>query len=304
MVLVDRIAIALGLHQRLIDSIEICYREAGEVIFEGAAGGPGNGSEHAGSTLRFNEKFQCKTCGLEFAQPEPVLFSFNSPAGACPRCQGFGNTIDFDMDRVIPDRSLSLEAGAVEPWTKPKFRSWLGNFRKSAKGRVRFTVPFCDLTAPSRKPSSSSSAASSTTRNQEIQTARARLPEPLSRLRAVPGVPRRTPAQGSPLRPRGRPDVAEILRMNIAEAGQFFDSLELSAEEAPSPTNPGGDPPTLEIPQRRGLDYLTLDRLSATLSGGEANASSSPPPWGRGWWAPVTCSTSLPSGCTAATPAG
>ena len=94
-VLVDRIAIAPDLHQRLVDTVEICYREAGEVIFESASGG---------ERLRFNEKFQCKTCGLEFATPEPILFSFNSPVGACPRCQGFGNTIDFDMDRVIPDQ--------------------------------------------------------------------------------------------------------------------------------------------------------------------------------------------------------
>ena len=74
---------------------------------------------------------------MEFAEPEPILFSFNSPAGACPRCQGFGNTIDFDMDRAIPDKSLSLEQGAVEPWTKPKYRSWLGNFARHARGTVR-----------------------------------------------------------------------------------------------------------------------------------------------------------------------
>jgi excinuclease ABC subunit A len=109
-VLVDRIAIGPDLHQRLVDTIEICYREAGEVIFES----PDVGAGHA-RPLRFNEKFQCKTCLMEFAQPEPILFSFNSPIGACPRCQGFGNTIDFDMDRVIPDKSLSLDEGAVEP---------------------------------------------------------------------------------------------------------------------------------------------------------------------------------------------
>ena len=54
-----------------------------------------------------------------------ALFSFNSPAGACPRCQGFGNTIDYDMDLVIPDKGLTLDEGAVEPWTKPKGREWL-----------------------------------------------------------------------------------------------------------------------------------------------------------------------------------
>jgi excinuclease ABC subunit A len=85
--LADRIAIGPDLHQRLVDTLEICYREAGEAVFEAAAGG---------ERLRFSEKFACKTCNLEFTEPEPILFSFNSPFGACPRCQGFGNTIDFD----------------------------------------------------------------------------------------------------------------------------------------------------------------------------------------------------------------
>ena len=71
-------------------------------------------------------RFECKQCHLRFEQPEPRLFSFNNPYGACPRCQGFGNTIDFDMDLVIPDKSKSLADGAIEPWTKPKYRP-LGN---------------------------------------------------------------------------------------------------------------------------------------------------------------------------------
>ncbi len=106
-ILADRIAVGPDLHQRLVDTIEICYREAGEVIFEAADGS---------RQIRFNEKFQCKTCGAEFNPPEPILFSFNSFL-ARPRCQGFGNTIDFDMDRIIRDKTLSLEEGAVEPWT-------------------------------------------------------------------------------------------------------------------------------------------------------------------------------------------
>ncbi len=60
----------------------------------------------------FNERFECKTCGTVYQEPEPRLFSFNNPYGACPRCQGFGNTIDFDIDLVIPDRGKSLNEGA------------------------------------------------------------------------------------------------------------------------------------------------------------------------------------------------
>src|SRR5581483_618829 len=140
-ILADRLAIAPDLHQRLVDAIETSYREGGEIIFENAS---------SGERLRFSEKFACKRCGMEFVTPEPILFSFNSPFGACPRCQGFGNTIDFDMDRVIPDKALSIEEGAVEPWTKPKYRSWLGNFRKTARNRVRLNVSYCDLTDAER----------------------------------------------------------------------------------------------------------------------------------------------------------
>ncbi len=130
--LVDRIAISPTMRQRLVDTVEICYRESGEVIFEPAQGG---------ERVRFSEKFACKRCGKEFADPEPNLFSFNNPQGACPRCQGFGNTIDYDMDLVIPNRSLSLQEGAVDPWTKPQHAGYLVDFRRTSKGRVRFGVP-------------------------------------------------------------------------------------------------------------------------------------------------------------------
>ncbi|MGO9009218.1 MAG: excinuclease ABC subunit UvrA [Bryobacteraceae bacterium] len=263
-VLVDRIAIGPGLHQRLVDTVEICYREAGEVIFESAA--------PPARTLRFNEKFQCKTCGMEFALPEPILFSFNSPFGACPRCQGFGNTIDFDLDRVIPDKSLSLDAGAVEPWTKPKYRSWLGNFRKSARGKVRFRAAFADLTDEERE------LVYDFVRRffAYLETKKYKLHVRvfLSRYRGYALCPE---CKGARLRKEalyvrvGGRNLAELVRLNIAEAAQFFDALALKPEETAI-----ADKILVEIRQRLkflndvGLEYLTLDRLSSTLSGGEA----------------------------------
>ncbi len=262
-VLVDRLAMAPDLHQRLVDTIEICFREAGEIVFQSAAGD---------QAFRFNERFECKTCGRQFSPPEPTLFSFNSPAGACPRCQGFGNTIDFDMDRVIPDRGLTLKAGAVEPWTKPKYRSWLGNFAKSGGKRVPFDVPFCDLT---------------TGQQDEVfafirrffdflETKKYKLHVRvfLSRYRGYALCP---DCKGSRLRQdalyvrvAGR-SLADVVRMNIAEAYEFFQTLDLSPEETAI-----AEKILVEIRQRLkflndvGLEYLTLDRLSSTLSGGEA----------------------------------
>jgi excinuclease ABC subunit A len=262
-VLVDRIAITPDLHQRLVDTIEICYREAGEVIFQSAAGD---------RTLRFNEKFQCKTCGKEFAVPEPILFSFNSPAGACSRCQGFGNTIDYDMDRVIRDRTLSLEEGAVEPWTKPQYRSWLANFRKHAKGSVRFDVAICDLKEAEREKILD--FIRRFFEYLEGKKYKMHVRVFLARYRGYALCP---DCRGARLRAEalyvrvGGKNLADVVRMNIAEAYEFFQTLHLSPEEAGI-----ADKVLVEIRQRLkflndvGLEYLTLDRLSATLSGGEA----------------------------------
>jgi excinuclease ABC subunit A len=262
-VLVDRIAIGPGLHQRLVDTIEICYREAGEVIFENAS---------TSERLLFNERFQCKTCGRDFNEPEPILFSFNSPFGACPRCQGFGNTIDFDMDRVIPDKTLSIDDGAVDPWTKPKYRSWLANFRKHAGRSFHCKTPFCDLTEAERDKVYDFIYRFFD--HLETKKYKVHIRVFLSRYRGYALCPE---CKGARLRKEalyvqvGGKNLAEVVRMNIAEAQQFFDSLDLSPEETAV-----ADKILVEIRQRLkflndvGLEYLTLDRLASTLSGGEA----------------------------------
>ena len=261
-VLVDRIAITPDLHQRLVDTVEICYREAGEIVFESAAGG---------ERLRFNQKFQCKTCGLEFAEPEPTLFSFNSPAGACPRCQGFGNTIDYDPDRIIPDKSLSLEEGAVEPWTKPKYRVWAANFKKHAKS-FPVRTPVCDLSAAERQKLEDFVRRFFDYLESKKYKMHVRVF--LSRYRGYALCPE---CRGARLRKEalyvrvGGKNLGEVVRMNIAEARDFFETLDLTPEESAI-----ADKILVEIRQRLkflndvGLEYLTLDRLSATLSGGEA----------------------------------
>src|SRR5215510_12148497 len=146
-VLVDRLKIAPDIRQRLIDSVEICFRENnGEVILEVLDWPSGNGAAPQQKQFRFSESFECKNCGIRYEDPEPQLFSFNSPFGACPRCQGFGNTIDLDLDLVIPDKSKSITQGAIEPWTKPRYRAYLNEFKKTARLRsVRMDVPFRDL---------------------------------------------------------------------------------------------------------------------------------------------------------------
>ena len=266
-VLVDRFVITPDLHQRIVDTTEICYREGGEVIFEEATP-----SDPQPRTLLFNEKFACKQCGLGLATPEPGLFSFNNPMGACPRCQGFGNTIDYDMELVIPDAGLTLDEGAVQPWTKDQYQ-WFGtHFRKSSRGKVRWNVPFCDLTAEEKQ----------LVYDQvhkffaEVETKKYKVHVRvfLSRYRGYAECPdcrgSRLRADALNVRIGGR-TIADIARLNIEKAYEFFEKLDLTPEESAI-----AEKILVEIRQRLkflndvGLDYLTLDRLASTLSGGEA----------------------------------
>jgi excinuclease ABC subunit A len=130
-VLVDRLVARADVRERLVDSFETCF-------IEGHGAALVRTAEESPRALKFNERFECKYDGTLYAQPEPRLFSFNNPYGACPTCQGFGNTIGLDLDLVIPNPALSLAEGAVEPWTKPQYdwaRTELRRFCRQEKIR-------------------------------------------------------------------------------------------------------------------------------------------------------------------------
>ena len=127
-VLLDRIVVSAENRARIVDAAEIAYREGGEVIFEEVqrptdedlAGTPKPRDDNAERRRhRFSGEYECKSCHRPGKEPEPRLFSFNNPFGACPRCQGFGNTVDYDLNLVIPDKGLSLNDGAIDPGTGP-----------------------------------------------------------------------------------------------------------------------------------------------------------------------------------------
>ncbi|PYR01192.1 MAG: excinuclease ABC subunit A, partial [Acidobacteria bacterium] len=82
-----------------------------------------------------------------YEAPQPRLFSFNNPFGACPTCHGFGNIIELDMALVVPDPTLSIQQGAIEPWSKPHYRTQLAELKRAArKEKVRIDVPWSELT--------------------------------------------------------------------------------------------------------------------------------------------------------------
>src|SRR2546427_958671 len=273
-VLVDRLKMAPDIRQRLIDSIEICFRENnGEVVLEVLDLPSGNGSAPHEKQFRFSESFECKKCGIRYEDPEPKLFSFNNPFGACPRCQGFGNTIDLDLDLVIPDKNKPLNQGAIEPWTKPRYRIYFNEFkRKLSARRISPSTSFRLLS--SEDQAFVMNAIREFFEYLETKKYKLHVRVFLSRYRGYTVCPE---CGGSRLRQEARDifingkNIADVCRMTIQENHEFFSHLKLT----PSQTKIA-ERILLEIQSRLkflndvGLQYLTLERLSSTLSGGEA----------------------------------
>jgi excinuclease ABC subunit A len=275
-VLVDRLVVSAEARTRVVDAIETAYRESGEVIFEipGESGGA-----RTTRILRFAQRFECKHCSLKYEEPEPRLFSFNNPYGACPRCQGFGNTIDFDLDLVIPDKLKTLADGAIEPWTKPKYRPLFTDLKRYAKqAGIPLDVPWADLEDEQRELVLNGDGKFLGVRGffnyLERKKYKLHVRVFLSRYRgysvcsACNGTRLRVEARQVKINSR---NVCEICALTVEEALRFFEQVELRAEEAEI-----ADKVLQEIRERLrflndvGLEYLTLNRLSSTLSGGEA----------------------------------
>ena len=277
-VVVDRLAVAPEIRSRLADSVEICYREGkGEAILEF----PPSDTHPETERIVFSDRFECKKCGLTYQEPEPRLFSFNNPYGACPRCQGFGNTIDFDIDLVIPDRSKSINEGVIQPWTKPRYRSLWQDLKRFARARgIPLDVPFRQLTSEQRDliiegdPDADFTGVNGFFAWLERKKYKLHVRVFLSRYRGYATCPdcsgTRLRAEARAVRIQGK-SITEVCKLTVTEARQFFDSLELAPEAAAI-----AERILQEIQQRLrfldqvGLDYLTLDRLTSTLSGGEA----------------------------------
>src|SRR3989475_4745686 len=305
-VLVDRLVARDDVRQRLVDSLETSFREGhGQAVIETAlpfpvgrgVGGEGDSAlepspnplpRGAGKTssshndrtrLRFSEKFECKYDGTVYATPEPRLFSFNNPFGACPTCQGFGNTIGLDLDLVIPNPGLTLSEGAIEPWTKPQFEWAQDELRQSCKAeKIPLNVPFNQLPKSQQRAVINGKSDWSGVRGffDWLDTKKYKLHVRvfLSKYR---GYTRCPDCDGARLRQEARDvrvgnrTLPEVSSFSIKEAAAFFDALELTPEQSAI-----ADRGLFEMRRRLrflvdvGLDYLTLDRLASTLSGGEA----------------------------------
>jgi excinuclease ABC subunit A len=274
-VLLDRIVVNAENRARIVDAVETAYREGGEAIFEEAL----RDETAERRRLRFSGAYECTNCHKPGREPEPRLFSFNNPFGACPRCQGFGNTVDYDLNLIIPDQGFTLNDGAIDPWNRPKYRSWLTDLRKRAPELgIPMDVPWRDLPEPVQeivlRGKGGFEGVYGFFAQMDRKKYKLHVRVMLSKYRGYAECPdcrgQRLRAEARSVRLNGR-NICQAAALTIAQAKHFFDTLKLT----PMQEEIAG--PILEEVRQRllfldavGLDYLTLDRLASTLSGGEA----------------------------------
>ncbi|HXK61846.1 MAG TPA: excinuclease ABC subunit UvrA, partial [Acidobacteriota bacterium] len=258
------------------DSIDTCYREGNGVAEAIVLADPAQGRVE--QRLRFTDRFECQYCRITYRAPEPRLFSFNNPFGACPTCQGFGNTMTIDPDLVIPDPRLTLKEGPVDPFMKPRYRKFYRRLLAYAEANnIPMDVPYNQLPEEFRRRiwngDKGFPGVKGFFRYLERKKYKMHVRIFISRYR---GYARCPDCGGERLCQEAR-DVyvgdkrlTELTNLPISEVSDFFDNLKL-----PEIDEAIAEKLLKEIRQRLGflikvgLDYLSLDRVTSTLSGGE-----------------------------------
>ncbi|HEX9659591.1 MAG TPA: excinuclease ABC subunit UvrA, partial [Rhodothermales bacterium] len=260
---------------RFADSVEMAFREGlGLSVVYRFGDGEGEG---AGDTLQFSEFFERD--GMRFEDPEPQMFSFNSPLGACPECQGFGKVAGIDKDLVIPNPDLTIRQNAIAPFATEQWRDhYRALIRVAARTGLRIDVPYSTLTTEERKLLWNGDGEyigingffdflkkHAYKMHYRIFSARFR------------GYTRCPKCDGYRLRSDalyvriGGLHIGEVCELTIADAQRFFADLKLTEfEEAVAGRVLTETRNRLRYLNEVGLDYLSLDRLSHTLSGGES----------------------------------
>jgi len=269
-VVVDRLLLRGDQRGRLAESLELAFREGGGGAVVHVPGG---------GRRRLSERLECPRCGRAYTELEPRLFSFNNPFGACPTCHGFGNLIEVDIDLVVPDKRKSLAEGAIEPWNRAHYRGVQTQLRRLARRRgIPFDVPWSFLDEAHRRlvleGDDEFPGVLGFFRQLEGRKYRVQVRALLARYRGYHECPA---CRGSRLRPEalavrvGGRAIHELGAMSVRDAHAFLSSLALGdSERAVAGRVLDEIGRRLTVLADVGLDYLTLDRPSASLSGGEA----------------------------------
>jgi len=266
---VDRFPLSLetDFQKRIADSAQTAFYEAeGECIIQ----------VEEGETTMFNNRYELD--GMTFIEPEPKLFNYNNPVGACPRCEGFGRIIGIDEEKVIPDPSLSVYDGAVAPWSGEKSSLWQQDFIKKGN-KLNFPIhrSYVDLTKEEIKLlwDGAGDIRGIHTFFRELEQASYKIQNRVT-LARYRGRTICTECGGGRLRPEATyvkvagKSIPELAMMSIRDLKTFFDQLTLPPLEEKTAARI-----LLEIRNRLrtmsnvGLGYLHLERISSTLSGGE-----------------------------------
>jgi excinuclease ABC subunit A len=299
-VVVDRLIVKEGIAKRLADSLETALRYGGDLVKVEVLPEPGQAVDArtrrrgaAGEEHLFSQKLSCPDCGISYPELAPRMFSFNSPHGACPTCDGLGVQLVFDPDKVVPDDSLSLAQGAIAPWgRRPEaYKPLLDGLAKHF--RVKLETPYGELpdefkqallygtgTTPiqlsfgaGRKVARPFDGVLALLQRRFRETESELRREELSHYQSEQ--PCKT-CNGTRLKKEaqfvkiGGRSISEVTALSITAAIEFIDQLELTPQEVAI-----GRLILKEIRERLGflanvgLTYLTLDRSAGTLSGGE-----------------------------------
>ncbi len=291
-VVVDRLVVRQGLQQRLADSFETALELSDGLAFTEDA--------DSGDRITFSAKFACPVSGFTIEEIEPRLFSFNSPHGACPACDGLGATIYFDPVLVVPDEAKSLEDGAVEPWagsTSPYYQQTLESLAKHLKVTMR--TPWAKLPERARQLILFGSDGAEIRMRYDDGLRAYETKKPFEGV--IPNMDRRwretdsdwvreelakyqgerpcETCKGDRLKPEALAvkvatrSISEVARLSVGDALAWFSGLE---EQLKPQSREIAHRILKEIRDRLrflsdvGLEYLTLARASATLSGGES----------------------------------
>ena len=278
-VVVDRITPSVDPPGRVTEAVATAFAEGLGRALVKVVGGP---------LLEFSEAFECARCGQAFEEPQPRLFSFNNPFGACPACHGFGNLIEIDQELVVPDPARTLAGGAIEPWSRPRYRAVVAEMKRFARRHgVPVDVPWSDLPEEHRRlvleGDEEFQGVIGFFRGLETKKYKVQVRVFLSRYRGYQVCPdcagRRLRREALNVRVGGL-DIDAVCALSVREALAFLARAGKDADDAggaPGVANGDAAARVLSELRRRlryladvGLDYLTLGRAFSTLSGGEA----------------------------------